>query len=101
MPADEYALLLQTDRREVHQGRQVVSYQTKRPDLAGKKSRDQFIEKSLLTDSISRLRLLIDHFIIYDFLCAVADIVHLPHPLHLILCFELLGHPLTLCYLFY
>ena len=35
---------------------------------------------------------MIDYFVIDDFFCAVADIVHLPHPLHLIRCFELFGH---------
>ena len=35
---------------------------------------------------------MIYHFIIDDFFGAVADIVHLPHPLHLIIGFELFGY---------
>ena len=37
----------------------------------------------------------------YDFRCTVADIVHLPYPQHLIICFELLSHAFFFGKLFY
>ena len=38
---------------------------------------------------------------VYDFRCPIPDIVHLPHPKHLILSLELLGNIFTRGKLFY
>ena len=43
--------------------------------------------------------LCIDQLVIYDLYCPVPDVVHPLHPQHLILCFELFCHALTLCHL--
>ena len=46
-------------------------------------------------DEYNHLRpkiLCIYQFIVYDIRYLVADVVHLPYPLHLILCFELFGY---------
>ena len=53
MPADEHAVLLQADRRKVHQGRQAVPYQKKRSDPSGEKSRDQHIDRRMSGNFIS------------------------------------------------
>ena len=47
------------------------------------------------------LRLVINYIVVYDFCGSAADIVHPSNPLHLIVCFELVGHALTFCHLFY
>ena len=36
-----------------------------------------------------------------DFCGSAANVIHPSNPLHLIVCFELFGHALTLCHLFY
>ena len=43
----------------------------------------------------------INQFCIDYFRCTVTNIVHLPHPQHLILCFELLSHTFLFGKLFY
>ena len=45
--------------------------------------------------------LVVNPLYIYNLRCTVADIVHLPHPQHLVFCFELFGHAITFCHLFY
>lgn len=53
-------------------------------------------------DGINYLRplcLIIDQFTIDYFHCSIPDTVHTLHPQHLILCFELFCHALTLCHL--
>ena len=38
---------------------------------------------------------------IYYLYRSISDIIHPTNPFHLIVCFELFGHALTLCHLFY
>ena len=47
------------------------------------------------------LTLCVYQFIIHNFYCTITDVVHFPHPQHLIVCFELFGYAFTLCKLFY
>ena len=47
------------------------------------------------------LTLCVYQFIILNFYCTITDVVHFPHPQHLIVCFELFGYAFTLCKLFY
>ena len=50
--------------------------------------------------SAAILRLVVNYIVIYDFCGSAADVIHSSNPLHLIVCFELFGHALTLCHLF-
>ena len=47
------------------------------------------------------LRLVVNYIVIYDFCGSDADVIHPRKPLYLIARFELLGHILMLCHLFY
>ena len=47
------------------------------------------------------LLLVVNYIVIYDFGSSATDVIHPSNPLHLIVCFELFGHALTLCHLFY
>ena len=47
------------------------------------------------------LLLVVNYIVIYDFGSSATDVVHPSNPLHLIVCFELFGHALTLCHPFY
>ena len=47
------------------------------------------------------VRLVVNYIVIYDFCGSAADVIHQSNPLHLIVCFELFCHTLTLCHLFY